>query len=263
MAKVSGGEVGRKWPLTGRPPAEFFEDVREIEKLLNACALARGREGVPSPDRALRKKLTDMVTCYARQPVVTDEMALTDQQFLPPGARLPLRDPEVGEILSDLGTCAALLLKLGLELRPIPRTNETRVIRILFNRLLSDDRRWWKKRNLPMTDPAARGLTRANLERVAQRAPWWAEQIRRSPDREGRRQNWADAELVCRITEVIEERSGPGSATLWKDRRRVPTGLLYQVFVRLQKWLLHLAPKETEYGLFKALERARALARRL
>jgi hypothetical protein len=266
MGTVSGGKAARKWPLAGRPPAAFFEDVREIEKLLDVYALRRGLEGLPSPDPALRKALTAIVTWYARQPVVTDEMALTDQTFLPPDERLPLRDAELCDILSDLGAWATLTLKLDLEVRPIPRTRDTRairVLRILFNRLLSNDRRWWKKRHLPMTDTASREFTRANLERVAKRAPWWAEKIKRIPDRGGRRQNWADAELYCRIKQVIEERCGPGSATLSKDKRLVPTGLLYRVVVRLQAWLPHLAPKQTEYGLFKALERARTLARRL
>jgi hypothetical protein len=263
MGTVSGGKAARKWPLAGRPPAAFFKDTREIEKLLDVYALRRGLEGLPSTDTALRKALTDIVTWYARQPVVTDEMALTDQTFLPPDARLPLRDAEVCEMLSDLGAWATLTLKLDLEVRPIPRTRDTWVIRILFNRLLSNDRRWWKKRNLPVTDSASRGLTRANLERVAKRAPWWAAEIKRIPHRGGRRQNWADAELFSRIKQVIEERCGPESAKFWKDRHGVPTGLLYQVFVRLQKWLPHLAPKQTEYGLLKALERARALAQRL
>jgi hypothetical protein len=206
----------------------------------------------------LREFLGLGLATYAHDPELTDAVYLDY-----PARTDRLTAKKMRATLRDLGTWAASALRIGVPVpQTIPRAEETRLVRLLLNRILSPHPRRWDVLHLPFSDPAARGLTRAELKLVAERAPQWANRIR---DPRGPRPSLAFTELVWCVMRAIEGRGRKPTLT-WNRTDKTMTGLLYEMFAELLPWIPELA-NLTLYGQFKKLEevrqRAHGLAKRL
>jgi hypothetical protein len=204
-----------------------------------------------SPDTVLREFLGLGLATYAH------DQGLTDAVYLDYPARTQrLTAAQQRATLQDLGTWAVLTLRNGVGFPQIfPRGTETRLVRLLLNRVLSRHPRWWDVRHLPFSDPAARGLLRGDLVLVAERAPWWAARIR---DPRGPRPNLAFSELVSCCIRAIEGRGKKPTLT-WNHTDKRVTGLLYELVAELLPWIPELAAL-TPHGQYKVLEKARQRA---
>jgi len=250
MATVAGDRPQQK-SREGECRTEPIPEAtwRDIEKLLPYPP----RDPV-SPDRALREFLELGLATYA------NDRGLTDAVYLDYPARTDrLTAKKKKATLRDLGTWAASALRIGVPLpQTFPRNKETRLVRLLLNRILSPHPRWRDVLHVPFSDPAARGLTRAELELVAERAPQWAKQVR---DPRGPRPDLAFTELVWCVMRAIEGRGRKATLT-WNRMDKVMTGLLYEVFAKLRPWIPELA-NLTLYGEYKKLDKARKRVQRL
>jgi hypothetical protein len=202
----------------------------------------KGALGVAAPDAVLREEIRHAVAPYVAAPWLTDEL------YLDPDDVRPVHAAEVRACARTLAEPARSAAHLGAQL-PLPRSKETRLTRTLVRHLLPDH---------PMiaAAPGRRPLEPEELALLAERARGFRYRARRGPGR-----NLALTELVRRLTRVIEEHHGRGTATLgWDEIRETPCGRLYAVVEVLQPWLPGLENR-TPRGLYDALTTARRRAR--
>jgi len=197
--------------------------------------------GVAAPDAVLREQIRHAVALYVAAPNLKDEL------HLDPDDVRPVHPAEVRACARMLAKTEGNAARSGLQLL-LPRSKKTRLARALAGHQLREP-----------GEPASASacpLKPGELALHAERARGFRYRARRGPGR-----NLALTELVRRLTRVIEEHHGRGTATLgWDEIRETPCGRLYAVVEVLQPWLPGLAER-TPRGLYDALTTARSRAR--